>query len=177
VPAIPEASAAGTVNRSFKILAEVEFTPSSEGVIVAQGSRFGGYALFVKEAKLYYVYNFLGVPPEQLLIADAPTSGMHLVGVESTKETVGEHKEPHGPCKLYVDDEVVAEAEIRTIYTRYGLAGEGLCVGFDSGDSVSKEYRPNFEFTGGTIHKVVFDAGDDHYLDLENHYAAAMARD
>jgi arylsulfatase len=174
---IPEASAAGTVNRSFKILAEVEFTPDSEGAIVAQGSRFGGYALFVKDGKLYYVYNFLGIPPEQQLIADAPTDGTHVIGVEFTKERVGEHKEPHGPCRLYVDDEVVAEAEIRTIYTRYGLAGEGLCVGYDSGDSVSREYRPKFEFTGGTIHKVVYDVSDDHYLDIENHFAAAMARD
>ena len=41
-----------------------------------------------------------------------------------------------------------------TTYTRYGLAGEELCVGYDS---VSKEYRPKFEFSGGTIHKVVFD--------------------
>ena len=32
----------------FKILAEVEFTKDSEGVIVSQGSRFGGYTMFVK---------------------------------------------------------------------------------------------------------------------------------
>ena len=110
---IPEASAARTTNASHKILAEVEFTPDSEGVIVAQGSRFGGYTLFVKDGKLTYVYNFLGIPPEQKVVADAPTSGTHVVGIEFTKERVGEHHEPHGPLKLHVDDEVVAEAEIR----------------------------------------------------------------
>jgi hypothetical protein len=136
------------LDRSFKILADVELTPASAGVIVAQGSRFGGYSLFVKDAKLYYVYNFLGVPPEQQLIADLPAPGRHLIGVEFTKVSVGQHKEPHGPCKLYVDDNVVAEAEIRTIYTRYGLPGEGLCVGYDSGDSVSKEYRPRSSSPG-----------------------------
>jgi hypothetical protein len=31
-----------TLGASFKILAEVEFARDSEGVIVSQGSRFGG---------------------------------------------------------------------------------------------------------------------------------------
>jgi arylsulfatase A-like enzyme len=50
---IPEASAARTLGISFKILAEVEFTGDSRGIIVSQGSRFGGYALFVKGGKLF----------------------------------------------------------------------------------------------------------------------------
>ena len=44
---VPEASAARTLGVSFKILAEVEFTRDAQGVIVSQGSRFGGYTLFV----------------------------------------------------------------------------------------------------------------------------------
>ena len=112
---VPEASAARTTGASFKILAEVDFTEASEGVIVAQGSRFGGFSLFVKDGKLYYVYNFLGIPPEQRIVADAPGSGTHIVGVEFTKERMGEHHEWHGALKLHVDDEVVAEDEIRTI--------------------------------------------------------------
>src|SRR5215218_1486238 len=51
---VPEASAANTINVSHKILAEVEFTGDSQGVIFAQGSRFGGYSLFVKDGKLTY---------------------------------------------------------------------------------------------------------------------------
>ena len=174
---IPEASAAGTINVSYKILAEVEFTESSQGVIVAQGSRFGGYTLFVKDGKLTYVYNFLGIPPEQKIVADAPTSGTHIVGVEFTKERAGEHHEPFGTLKLHVDDDVVAEGEIRTIASRYSLCGEGLCIGYDGGDAVSGEYKPKFEFTGGKVVKVVFDVADDAYVDVERHLAAALARD
>ncbi len=95
--AVPEASAANTINVSFKILAEVEFTEESQGVIFAHGSRFGGHSLFVKDGKLTYVYNFLGIPPEQKVVADAPTDGTHIVGVEFTKERMGEHHEPYGP--------------------------------------------------------------------------------
>jgi hypothetical protein len=43
--------------------------------------------------------------------------------------------------------------------------------------AVSAEYTPKFEFTGGTIHKVVFDVADDAYIDVERHLAAAMSRD
>jgi hypothetical protein len=52
-----------------------------------------------------------------------------------------------------------------------------FCVGYDGGDAVSSEYKPKFEFTGGSIVKVVYDVGDDRYVDLERHLAAAMARD
>jgi hypothetical protein len=146
-------------------------------VIVAQGSRFGGYSLFVKGAKLFYVYNFLGIPPEQKLVANAPTSGTHVVGVEFTKERVGDNHEPIGTLELYVDDELVASDEIRTVVSRYSLCGEGLCIGYDGGDAVSSEYTPKFEFAGGRIVKVVFDVADDAYVDVEHELAAAIARD
>jgi arylsulfatase len=174
---VPEASAAKTINVSYRILAEVEFSADSEGVILAQGSRFGGYTLFVKEGKLTYVYNFLGIPPEQKIVADAPASGTHIVGVNFTKERLGEHHEPYGKLELYVDEDVVAEGEIRTIASRYSLAGEGLCIGYDGGDAVSSEYRPKFPFTGGRVVKVVFDVADDAFVDVERELAAAMARD
>jgi arylsulfatase len=174
---VPEQLAANTHNVSFKILAEVEFTSESEGVIVAQGARFGGYSLFVKDGTLTYVFNFLGVPPEQRLASPAPTSGRHVVGVEFTKERLGDNHEPIGTAKLYVDDQVVAEQEIRTIAAFYALCGEGMCIGYDSGDAVSSEYKPRFDWSGGEIVKVVFDIADDAYVDVEQHLAAAMARD
>jgi arylsulfatase len=53
----------------------------------------------------------------------------------------------------------------------------GLCIGYESGDAVNSEYQPKFPFTGGRIIKVVFDIGDDVYLDVERELAAVMARD
>jgi arylsulfatase len=174
---VPEQLAAGTHNVSFKILAEVDFTGDSQGVIVAQGSRFGGYTLFVKDGTLTYVYNFLGIPPEQRISAPAPRSGRHIVGVEFVKNRIGENFEPIGTAYLHIDDEVVAEDEFRTIAAFYALCGEGLCIGYDAGDAVSSEYKPKFEWSGGEIIKVVFDIADDAYVDVEQLMAAAMARD
>jgi hypothetical protein len=47
----------------------------------------------------------------------------------------------------------------------------------DSGDAVSKEYKPPFSLVGGRIVKVEVQVGDDGYLDTERDFAAAMARD
>ncbi|MDR7098845.1 arylsulfatase [Lysobacter niabensis] len=173
---VPEASAARTLGSSFKILAEVEFAPDSQGVIVAQGSRFGGYTLFVKDGDLKFVFNFLGME-EQHLSTAAPTEGRHIVGVDFRRENFGQFHEGLGPMELYVDDQVAAEGQFRTQSGHYSLAGEGLCVGRDSGDAVSSSYKSQFPFSAGTILKVVFDVADDVYLDVEQRFAAAIARD
>jgi arylsulfatase len=174
---IPERSAADTHGRSYRILADVELTPDSEGVIMAHGARFGGHSLFVKDGKLYYVYNFLGIPPEQQFVSDALPAGRHVLGVDFRKESVGKYFESHGTTRLHVDDKVVAEGPMRSMTGHFSLCGEGLCIGRDSADPVSKEYGPQFPFTNGTIHKVEISIGDDQYVDLEVRAAAAMARD
>ncbi|AGH48937.1 sulfatase [Sphingomonas sp. MM-1] len=174
---VPEASAARTLGASFKALAEVEFTGETEGIIFAQGSRFGGYSLFVKGGKLIFAYNFLGIPPEQRLSCDAPALGKHIVGVEFEKTGHGDYAEALGKMTLYVDDNAAAAGDFRTQSGRYALCGEGLAIGRDAGDAVSSEYGSGFAFSGGRIEKVVFDVADDHYLDVEQALAAAMARD
>jgi arylsulfatase A-like enzyme len=174
---IPERSAANTHGVSFKVLAEVKLTPKSEGIIFAHGSRFGGHALFIKGHKLHYVYNFLGIPPIQRLIGVIPKSGAHVLGVEFTKQRLGQYKESFGIARLYVDHLVVNDAPFRTMSGHFAITGEGLCIGYDSGDAVSDDYRPRFAFTAGEIIKVVFDVGDDVYIDVAAHLTAAMARD
>jgi arylsulfatase A-like enzyme len=174
---VPEASTASTHGRSFKIFAEVEFTAKSSGVVFAQGSRFGGYSMFVKDAKLFFVYNFLGVPPEQLLSCPAPAPGKHVVGVEFIKEKQGANGESLGTAKLHIDDRQTAVGSFRTMTGRYSLCGEGLCIGYDGGDAVSQEYKPQFPFSGGRVIKVIFDVAKDGYVDVEQELAAAMARE
>ena len=175
---IPERSAANVHNVSYKVLAEVDLTPESQGVIFAHGSRFGGHSLFIKDGQVTYAYNFLGIPPENHISAAVPTDGKHIIGVEFTKEKLGEFREGVGPLKLFIDDQQVGEEEIRTVMGHFSLCGEGLCIGYDSGDAVTQAYgTPRFEFTGGEITKVVFDIADDAYVDVEAHLAAAMSRD
>ena len=49
-------------NRSHTITADVEIPKSgANGVILAQGGRFGGWSLYLKDGKPTYTYNLLGL--------------------------------------------------------------------------------------------------------------------
>jgi arylsulfatase A-like enzyme len=178
--AVPESVAADVRGRSYKILANVEVGADADGVLFAHGSRFGGHSLFIHDHRLHYVYNFLGIPPEQELAAAAELApGSYVLGVEFRRERVGEHGESHGTARLYVNDEVVAEAPMRTQTGKFTLCGDGMCIGRDSADAVTKAYSPRTQgtFTGGTIQYVEVSVEKERYRDLEHEMAAALAVD
>ena len=78
---------------------------------------------------------------------------------------------------LYVDDAAAATGDFRTQSGHYSLAGEGLAVGRDSADPVIGRVQIRVYFTGGKIIKVIYDIGDDAYMDLERRLGAILARD
>lgn len=174
---VPESIAVNVRGRSYKILAEVEITDKASGVLFAHGSRFGGHSLFIKDGMLWYVYNFLGIQPEQQFVSLKLSSGKYILGMEFTKKSTGKNGESHGVTYLYVNDKIVAEGEMRTQTGKFTLCGDGLCIGRDSGDAVSKEYKGQDKFTGGKIYQVEISVGDDQYLDMEKEASAAMARE
>ena len=176
---VPEGVAVNVRGRSYKILSDIEITdPDCAGVIFAHGSRFGGHALFIKDRKLWYVYNFLGIKPEQQFISSKELKpGKYTVGMEFTREKAGEYHESIGHTKLHVNDEVVAEGPMRTQPGKFTLCGDGLCVGYDSGDSVSEDYPAPVAFTGGKIQFVAVTTEEQAYEALELLAAGAMARD
>jgi len=176
---VPEGVAVSVRNRSYKILANVEIAdPDAGGVIFAHGSRFGGHALFIKDRKLHYVYNFLGIPPEQHFVSSEELKpGKYTMGMEFTREKAGPHHESLGSMKLYVNDKVVAEGPMKTQAGKFTLSGDGLCIGYDSGDAVSKEYTAPGRFHGGTIQGVGITVEKASYEDLEKEAQRALMRD
>ena len=90
-----------------------------------------------------------------------------MLSAHFEKESVGDRNEAIGTAKLQIDGKTVAEGPWRTQPGHFALCGEGLCVGRDSADPVSKEYPSGFPFTGGTITQVEIVAGDDQHIDLE----------
>jgi hypothetical protein len=174
---VPESVAVNIRGRSYKILADVEVTPESQGVIFAHGARFGGHTLFIKDGKLHYVYNFLGIKPEQTFVSPELQPGQLTLGVEFVREGAGDHGESVGTAKLYVGEQVVADGPMRAQIGPFTLCGDGLCVGFDSADPVSRTYSVGFPFTGGRILGVGVDVSEEQYLDLEREASAAFARD
>jgi arylsulfatase len=173
---VPEGVAVSVRGRSYKVLAGVEIADANaSGVIFAHGSRFGGHALFLKDKKLHYVYNFLGIKPEQHFVSSEELKpGKCVVGMEFIREGEGKHKENLGTCKLYVNDKVVAEGPMKTQLGKFTLAGDGLCVGYDSGDAVTQEYQTPGTFKGGKIQFVEVAVDKAQYLDREMELKRAL---
>jgi arylsulfatase len=66
---------------------------------------------------------------------------------------------------------------MRTQAGKFTLSGDGLCVGFDSGDNVSQLYKSPGEFKGGTIDFVTVNTGSEQYSDLEKEAARMLAKE
>lgn len=174
---VPEGVAPNIRNRSYSILANMEIdTDEAEGVIFSMGSRFGGHSLFVKNHKLYYVYNFLGMEEQKFVSsADVPT-GRVILGAEFTKEKEEPKGVANGTLRLMINDDVVADGQMRTQPGKFGLAG-GMVIGLSTPDPVSREYDSPFEFHGGSIRRVSINLTGEHYVDIEAEAKAMMARE
>jgi arylsulfatase len=59
----------------------------------------------------------------------------------------------------------------------FSLCGEGLCVGRDGGDAVTKEYKPPFALSGAQVAQVEVNVSGEPYADLEKEAWGAFARD
>ncbi|WP_299669723.1 arylsulfatase [uncultured Ruegeria sp.] len=166
---VPEGVAVNVRGRDYKILANVEIEDEdASGVIFAHGSRFGGHSLLVKDKKLYYVYNFLGIQPEQTFESNLELGpGVYTLGMEFDASGTGDNGEVQGSMKLYIDDQEVASGDMRTQSGKFTLSGDGLCIGYDSGDAVSQLYNTPGEFTGGKIQKVAVSVSGDSYESME----------
>ncbi len=166
---IPESQAVNIRNRSYAIRAEVEIPASgAEGVVFAQGSRFGGHAIYVKDGKLHYIYNWLGDIKQQVVSNKSVPIGASTLSAIFTKEGENPPHVANGTLAIYINDEKVGESRIRTQPGKFSIAGEGLNVGRDGGEPVTGDYPGEYPwpFTG-TINRVVVDVSEQGGIDLE----------
>jgi len=178
---VPESQSVNIRNRSYVIGAQVDLPkPGAHGVIFAHGARFGGHALYVKDNRLHYVYNFVGIQ-EQLVVAteDLPTGTNLLLSASFEKDGQAAPAVATGILSLYHGDRKVGEGRIQTQPGKFSLAGEGLCIGRDGGEAVTDDYPGElpWSFTGGTIKRVAVDVSGEPYVDLEREAAAMLARE
>jgi arylsulfatase len=175
---VPESAAPNIRNRSYAIAVEATVdTPEASGVIFSQGSRFGGHALYVKDGKLKYVYNWVG-EFEQIIESDRPVPTGDCV-LSASFEKEGDAMPAEGTLSLYIDDEKVGEGKIKTQPGKFSLAGEGLNVGKEGAEPVTDDYPGAYPwaFVGGTTHQATVDVAGEPWVDLEKEVVAAFARD
>ncbi len=178
---VPESQAVNVRNRSFAIGALVDIpAPGASGVLFAHGARFGGHALYVKDNRLHYAYNFVGMAVETVVAtADVPTGENLILSAVFDKDGEDPPGVATGMLSLFHGETKVGEGRIRTQPGKFAVAGEGLCIGRDSGEPVTDDYpgaHPH-AFTGGTINRVAVDVSGEPYVDLEREAVAMMSRE
>jgi arylsulfatase A-like enzyme len=177
---VPESQAVNLRNRSFVIGALVDIPqPGSEGVLFAQGSRFGGHALYVQGNRLHYVNNFVGLVEQKVDASEDLPQGENLI-LSASFDKDGEDPQhiSTGILSLYHGETKVGEGRIKTQPGKFSIAGEGLSIGRDSGEAVT-DYTGTapWSFTGGTIRRVAVDVSGEPYVDLEREAQAMLMRE
>jgi len=133
-----------TINRSHQIEASVDgFATTHEGVLIANGGRFGGYSLFVKDGHLYYANNLSGAFHELVVSQQAIPPGTLKLGMEFTRTGPGTAR-----IILSADGHDIGNGDIehapRAIYSLM----EHLDIGRDEGTPVSDLYISPANFSG-----------------------------
>jgi arylsulfatase len=170
--AIPEPAAVNVRNRSHRITAHVTVdTTPPQGVLLAQGSKLGGWTFFVQDGRLHYLHNFVGLV-ESSVSADVELApGDHTLVFEFVK--TGDNR---GDGTLLVDGERLASAPLQPFTpVRFSLLGAGLSCGRDVGLPVTTAYDGEFAFTG-VLHRVVVEVEGAPVVDAEEEAAAAIAQ-
>ena len=143
-------------NRHFTITAPVELLDdNTNGVIIAQGGRFAGWTIYMKDGKVHHEYNFFGV--ERTNIADSSTLsvGKHVIKYEFIPDAP--RPGTGGKCTLFVDGKQVAQGYIPKTVPFAFSGDEGADVGIDAETPVSDDYKEGDNKFTGTITKVTID--------------------
>ncbi len=141
-------------NRTYTITAEVETEgANTNGVIICQAGRFGGWSLYVKDGKPIYTYNFLGLQEYTVAATQALPAGKATIRFEFIYDG-GAGK--GGKATIFLNDQSVATGRIERTQANIFSADEGADVGSDEGTAVAAAYSIPFRFTG-KIHKVTVD--------------------
>lgn len=157
---IPPEAAPGLKGVSWRATADLEVDGSADGVVIAQGGRFGGWAIFLIEGRPAYAHNYLGIDTVHVLAEEAIPAGRHQLDVTFDYDGGGLGR--GGDIEIAVDGIRVATGRLaRTVPLTYSIV-EGLYVGIDKGTPVSDRYsRADGNPFTGTVHSVTLTEGND----------------
>ena len=175
---LSENSVVSIKNKSFSVTAEVDVPDrGANGVIIAQGGRFGGWTLYFKDGKAKFVYNTLGIQ-EFPTAADTPIPvGSHQVRMEFAYDGGGLAK--GGDVTLYYDGQAVGTGRVENTHPMIFSADETTDIGNETGTTVTPDYTAKDSRFTGKIHWVQIDLGSDdhdHFISPEERLRIAMAR-
>jgi arylsulfatase len=166
-------------NRSHTITAEVEIPEGdTNGVIIAQGGRFAGWSLYVKDGAAKYVHNFFDT--DYFYVGGEVNLPTGVVNIRYHFNFEGNAPGGGGTGTIHVNEEKVAEGKIGKTVPFIFSADETLDVGGDLALPVTDDY-PEGESNkfSGKINWVRIDLEEDNVSHLEPEelkYHRALAR-
>jgi arylsulfatase len=177
---LSEASVISIKNRSHSVTADISVPEGgASGVVVAQGSAFGGWAVYLVEGRPAYCYNLFGLRRFKVYGASAIPAGEHQVRAEFAYDGGGLAK--GGTVTLYVDGEQVGEGRVDGTEPMIFSGDETTDVGADTGTPVSDDYDAGENGFTGTVHRVAISIGadaedPDHQVSPDDWFRLVMAR-
>jgi hypothetical protein len=149
-------------NKSFSVTAEIDVRAGdASGVIITQGGRFGGWAVYAKDGHAAFLYNVLGIQ-EFTTTADEPIpTGTHQVRVEFAYDGGGLAK--GGDVTIYYDGTAVGSGRVGATQPMIFSADETNDIGYESGTTVTSAYTAQGSRFTGKINWVQIDLGDDDH--------------
>jgi arylsulfatase len=161
-------------NKSKIITAEVEVPEGgANGTIIAQGGRFGGWSLYVKDGVPAYDYNLLALKRFTVAAKDKLQPGKATIRFEFAYDGGGLGK--GGTGTLFVNDQKVAEGRIEQTQAMIFSADETADVGIDLAtpvvETIGSEAKSRFT---GRIPKVTVEVKEVKTAD-KNEEKKAMA--
>jgi hypothetical protein len=122
-----------------------ECESSGDGVLVAAGGIVAGYALYIKDGKPTYEYNWFSQQRFKVSSAKKLSPGPATIRVDFKYDGGGAAK--GGTVTLFVNDRKVGEGRVeKTVLARYS-ADETFDIGMDTGSPVSEDYASPNPFT------------------------------
>ena len=141
------------LDKSYSITADISVgQDGGDGMLVTDGGRFGGYALYLLKGKPVLNYNLEGVARFRWEGKSTLSPGNHTIHFDFTYDGPGFGK--GGTGVLSVDGKEVASQKIpSSVPFAFGV-DESFDIGSDTGTPVDdKEYQVPFAFNG-TLHKL-----------------------
>jgi len=137
-------------NTSYIINADVEVSANGNGVIVCQGGRFGGLALYLKNGKPEFTYNFLGLESTSITSSQSLQPGKYKIVYDFKYDGGGNGK--GGVGTITVNGNKVAEVKLMRTQPGIFSVDDLADVGIDDGTWVA-DYGSSSKFNG-KINKV-----------------------
>ncbi|GAA4859446.1 arylsulfatase [Saccharopolyspora rosea] len=164
---LTEETAPNVKNRSHALTAEVDVPDGgAEGVLVAQGGRFGGWSFYFHRGRLSYAYNHFGLTVRTVRSPEPLPAGRHEVRMAFAYDGGGVGK--GGSVTLSVDGEQVAEGRVDATIPYYFAFDETFDVGVDRASPVTDDYPVVDNRFTGRLHWLRVDLADDLYSDVDS---------